>query len=93
METKFLIPNISSIDDIQDDRVKNKLQLFVSKEYVLGLMLWGSRATQFGEPDTDYDVLIYVDQNYFNNLERKDIAILEFNEQAQPKKLLIDFTY
>ena len=56
-------------------------------------MLWGSRARQFGEPDTDYDVLIYVDQNYFNNLERKDIAILEFNEQAKPKKLLIDFTY
>lgn len=93
MENKFLIPYISSIENITDDRVKKDLESYISKEYVLGIMLWGSRATQFGEPDTDYDALIYVNQNFFDSLERKDIAILEFNEQVKPKKLLIDFTY
>ena len=93
MENKYLIPYITSIDEIEDTTVKNELQSFMSKDYVLGLMLWGSRATQFGEPDTDYDVLIYVDQKYFDTLQKKEIAILKFNEEVTPKKLLIDFTY
>ena len=93
MENNNLIPYITSIDEIEDNTVKKELQSFMSKDYVLGLMLWGSRATQFGEPDTDYDVLIYVDQKYFDSLQKKDIAILKFNEQVTPKKLLIDFTY
>ena len=91
--TEFNLPLITNLSDISNLVVKTKLENIIKNEFVFGIMLWGSRATQFGEPDTDYDALIYVDQKYFDSLQKKEIAVLKFNEQVTPKKLLIDFTY
>jgi len=93
MDTFAILPLITSLDDIDDSLVKQELQELAKKDYVKGLMLWGSRATQFGEPDTDWDALIYVTQEYFDSLGKKDIAILTFNEDVTPRRLVIDFTY
>ncbi len=93
MKKESLLPYISSVDDIENPIVKNTFIELINKEFVLGIMLWGSRATQFGEPDTDYDALIYVTQEFFNSLTKKEVALLKFNEQITSKKLLIDFTY
>lgn len=93
MEKENLLPYIGTLDNIENQIVRNRLTELLNKEHVLGIMLWGSRATQFGEPDTDYDALIYVTRQFFNSLTKKDLAILKFNEQVNPKKLLIDFTY
>ena len=90
---EYNLPLITKISDISNLFVKNELETIIKNDFVLGIMLWGSRATQFGEIDTDYDALIYVDQNYFNRLDKNEIAILKYNEQVSPKKMLIDFTY
>lgn len=93
MKNDYQIPLVTSLDDITDKYIKEEINFYLDKDYVLGFMLWGSRATQFGEPDTDYDALIYVTQEFFDKLAKKDIAILKFNEKVTPKKLIIDFTY
>jgi predicted nucleotidyltransferase len=93
MEIDYKISRIQTLDDLEEGLAKNELKNLIKKGYVKGILLWGSRATQFGEIDTDYDALIYVNQDYFNTLKKNEIAILKFNESVKPKKLLIDFTY
>ena len=93
LKIKYTLPKISSIEDIENKIVQTELKEYMKKDYVLGCMLWGSRATRFAEPTTDYDLLIYVTQDFFDSLNKKDIAILKYDESVNPKRLLIDFTY
>jgi len=86
------IPIVRSINEIDDKMVRERLEGLVLEPHVLGVMLWGSRATGFGSPTTDWDALIYVTEEYYNSLELKDTIWLEFDESVEPRKLVIDFS-
>ena len=89
----YELPAIQTIDDITNAEIRAEIQKYIDLDYVLGFMLWGSRATRFAEPTTDYDALIYVTQEFFDKLPKKDIAILTYDETVTPKRMVIDFTY
>ena len=81
-----------SIDEIEDPLVRERLEALIIEPYVLGIMLWGSRATGFGMPKTDWDALVYVTDDYYSSLDIKDTIWLEFDESVEPKRLVIDFS-
>ena len=81
-----------SIDEIDDSIARERFEGLIKESHVLGLMLWGSRATGFGAPKTDWDALVYVTDDYYNSLEVKDTIWLEFDESVEPKRLVIDFS-
>lgn len=84
----------NTVDEIDNPIAKNKLKEILKNNYVLGLMVWGSRATGFGENISDWDVLIYVTDNFLQSLKTpSDIAIYDFDESVEPKRLVVDFTY
>ncbi|MCK5266182.1 MAG: hypothetical protein KAR03_11300, partial [Candidatus Thorarchaeota archaeon] len=88
--TDTQIPIVKSITEIDDVMARERLEGLVKEPHVLGVMIWGSRATGFGEPTTDWDALIYVTEEYYDSLELKDTIWLEFDESVEPKKLVID---
>ncbi len=90
--TDTQIPIVKSIAEIDDAMARERLEGLVKEPHVLGVMIWGSRATGFGEPTTDWDALIYVTEEYYDSLELKDTIWLEFDESVEPKKLVIDFS-
>ncbi|MFW9993731.1 MAG: DUF4037 domain-containing protein [Candidatus Odinarchaeota archaeon] len=91
--TESILNPVKSIADIDDPIAKKTLEELIEEPHVLGIMLWGSRATGFGSPDTDWDVLIYCTDVYFQSLAPKDIAIIVFDENAGPKRLVCDYSY
>ncbi|MHA2362411.1 MAG: DUF4037 domain-containing protein [Candidatus Hodarchaeales archaeon] len=85
---------VQSLDDVTDIKARDKLNELIEKTYVLGAMIWGSRATRFGQQNTDWDILIYVTEEFFQTLDIEDIAILEYDEsEGSSKRLVIDYTY
>jgi predicted nucleotidyltransferase len=86
------IPIVKSIEEIDVPMARERLEGLIKESHVLGVMLWGSRATGFGAPTTDWDALIYVTEEYYDSLEMKDTIWLEFDESVEPKKLVIDFS-
>ncbi|MFX1559789.1 MAG: DUF4037 domain-containing protein [Promethearchaeota archaeon] len=86
------IPIAKSIEEIDDKIARERLEELVKEPYVLGVMLWGSRATGFGTPTADWDALIYVTEDYYNNLELKDTIWLEFDKSVEPRRLAIDYS-
>lgn len=86
------IPVVHSIEEIEDPLARERLDGLVKEPHVKGVMLWGSRATGFGSPDTDWDALIYVTDEYYEGLEIKDTIWLEHDESIEPKRLVIDFS-
>ena len=86
------IPIVKSIEEIDDKMARERLEGLVKEPHVLGIMIWGSRATGFGAPTTDWDALIYVTEEYYDSLEMKDTIWLEFDESVEPRKLVIDFS-
>ncbi|MHA2234382.1 MAG: DUF4037 domain-containing protein [Candidatus Thorarchaeota archaeon] len=83
---------VESIEEIDVPMARERLEGLVKESHVLGVMLWGSRATGFGAPTTDWDALIYVTEEYYDGLELKDTIWLEFDESVEPRKLVIDFS-
>ncbi|MFW9884281.1 MAG: DUF4037 domain-containing protein [Candidatus Thorarchaeota archaeon] len=81
-----------SIEEIDDPMARKRVKELIKEPHVLGIMLWGSRATGFGEPKTDWDALVYVTDDYYSSLEVKDTIWLEFDESVEPKRLVIDFS-
>ncbi|MHA2072981.1 MAG: DUF4037 domain-containing protein [Candidatus Thorarchaeota archaeon] len=81
-----------SVEEIDDPMARERFEGLIKEPHVLGLMLWGSRATGFGAPKTDWDALVYVTDDYYNSLEVKDTIWLEFDESVEPKRLVIDFS-
>lgn len=92
MVTDSQILIVKSIHEIDDKMVCERLEGLIKEPYVLGVMLWGSRATGFGAPTADWDALIYVTEEYYNTLKLKDTIWLEFDESVEPRKLVIDFS-
>jgi len=90
--TDAQIPIVKSIAEIDDVMARERLEGLVKEPHVLGVMIWGSRATGFGELTSDWDALIYVTEEYYDSLELKDTIWLEFDETVEPKKLVIDFS-
>ena len=86
------IPIVSSVEEIDDPMARERFEGLIKEPHVMGLMLWGSRATGFGAPKTDWDALIYVTDEYYHSLELKDTIWLEFDESVEPKRLVIDFS-
>lgn len=83
---------VHNIDEIDDPIVRERLEGLIEEPHVMGIMLWGSRATGFGAPDTDWDALVYVTDKYYTNLKLKDTLWLEYDESVEPKRLVIDFS-
>ena len=81
-----------SIEEIDDPIARERFEGLIKEPHVLGFMLWGSRATGFGAPKTDWDALVYVTDDYYHSLEVKDTIWLEFDESVEPKRLVIDFS-
>ena len=52
-------------DLISNPQVREKIEDYKQNTSVLGIMLWGSRATGFGATDSDWDALILVTNNYY----------------------------
>ncbi len=86
------IPIVKSIEEIDDVMARERLEGLIKEPHVMGVMLWGSRATGFGAPTTDWDALIYVTDEYYYSLDLLDTIWLEFDESVEPKKLVIDFS-
>jgi predicted nucleotidyltransferase len=85
--------NLSSIEDIQNPIARKKLEELIQNPNILGIMIWGSQATGFATPDTDWDAMILVTDEFYNNLSIKELAIISFDESIDPKRLVNDFTY
>lgn len=83
---------VKSIEEIDDPMARERLENLVKEPHVMGIMLWGSRATGFGAPSTDWDALVYVTDEYYHSLDVKDTIWLEFDESVDPKRLVIDFS-
>ena len=90
--TDHRIPIVHNIEEIDDPKARERLDALIRESHVKGVMLWGSRATGYGAPDTDWDALIYVTDEYYQSLEIKDTIWLEYDESVEPKKLVIDFS-
>ncbi|MHA2264214.1 MAG: DUF4037 domain-containing protein [Candidatus Thorarchaeota archaeon] len=81
-----------SLDDVDNDMARKRLEDLLKESHVLGVMIWGSKATGFGATDTDWDALIYVTDSYYESLDIMDTIWLEYDESVEPKKLVIDFS-
>ncbi len=77
---------------ITNPEVLDKIKEYMQDENVLGIMLWGSRATGFGESDSDWDALVLVTNDYYNKLSVKETAFVVYDEDKEPKKVMIDFS-
>ncbi|MHA2094346.1 MAG: nucleotidyltransferase domain-containing protein, partial [Candidatus Hodarchaeales archaeon] len=86
------IKNEQWLSIITNPEVVDKIKEFMNNEDVLGIMLWGSRATGFGEPDSDWDALVLITNEYYNKLEVKETAFVLMDENKDPKKVFIDFS-
>lgn len=82
---------INSIEDISNDYVRNRLLELIKEPYVLGVQINGSRATGFNLETSDWDGFLYVTNDYYKSVDKKNILILEFNESKEPKQLVFDF--
>ena len=80
------------LDLITNPQVKEKIEEYKQDPNVLGIMLWGSRATGFGASDSDWDALVLVNNNYYNKLDVKETAYVVIDESIEPRKVLIDFS-
>lgn len=70
----------------------NYYQEMIKKPHVLGFLVWGSRATGFGAPKCDWDALVYVTEEYYDQLDLKDTLWWITDESVTPKRLVIDFS-
>ncbi|MHA2289257.1 MAG: DUF4037 domain-containing protein [Promethearchaeota archaeon] len=77
---------------ITNPEVLDRIKGFIQNESVLGIMLWGSRATGLGESDSDWDALVLITNDYYNQLNIKETAFVVYHEDKDPKKVLIDFS-
>ena len=66
------IPIVKSIEEIDVVMARERLDGLIKEPHVMGVMLWGSRATGFGSPTTDWDALIYVTDEYYYSLDLLD---------------------
>ncbi|MHA1168280.1 MAG: DUF4037 domain-containing protein [Candidatus Hodarchaeales archaeon] len=82
-----------TIDEVDDPIARDKFKELIKEPHVKGIMLWGSRATGFGENETDWDAVIYVTDEFFDTLSVDDLEIIIVDESAEPKRLSCDFTY
>ncbi|MFW9914761.1 MAG: hypothetical protein ACFFGZ_04035 [Candidatus Thorarchaeota archaeon] len=83
----------SLLADLKEDAFAwNYYQKLIKEPHVLGFLVWGSRATGFGAPKTDWDALVYVTEEYYNQLELQDTLWWIFDESISPKRLVIDFS-
>jgi len=81
------------LDQLRNDPLAWKeYQRLIAEPYVLGFMVWGSRATGFGAPDCDWDALVYTTEEYYRKLELKDTLWLDFDESVEPKRLVTDLS-
>lgn len=90
-EEKTGIP-LKTVENVDDEMARKRMEGLLEESWVLGIMVWGSKATGFGAPNADWDALIYVTEEYYNSLEIMDTIWLEFDETVEPKRLVIDFS-
>jgi hypothetical protein len=83
----------TSIEEVEDIGIKTKLIELKEKEYILGFLLQGSRVTGFGAPDTDWDIVVYCTDEYFDSLDYDTIMEFTFVGSGPNKKMVGDFVY
>lgn len=89
METS--LPN--SVDEIEEENVKQKLLSLKDQNHILGFLLQGSRVTGFGAPDTDWDIFIYCTDEFYNTLNYDTLTEYTFDGTGDNKKMVGDYAY
>ncbi|MCY3410182.1 MAG: DUF4037 domain-containing protein [Candidatus Heimdallarchaeota archaeon] len=83
-----------TIDEIEEERVRNYLLDLVQTGHVLGILLQGSQVTGFNtDPKRDWDFFIYVTQEYFSTLDVEDVHTMDIEEKDGIKHLVGDYAF
>ncbi|MFX0114156.1 MAG: hypothetical protein ACFFB3_06385 [Candidatus Hodarchaeota archaeon] len=81
------------LEQLENDPVAwEYYQKLINEPYVLGFMIWGSRATGFGAADSDWDALVYVTEEHYDSIDLKDALLYIFDESVFPKRLVVDYS-
>ncbi|OLS23190.1 MAG: hypothetical protein HeimC2_27430 [Candidatus Heimdallarchaeota archaeon LC_2] len=83
----------TSIKDIENINVRNKLLNLKKEDHILGFLLQGSRVTGFGAPDTDWDIIIYCTDEYYKTLNYDSLTEFTFEGEGSDKRVVGDYAY
>lgn len=86
-------PAVRSLEDVTEPAVRVSLEEALARPETLGLLLVGSRAAGWAEPDGDYDAFILVTPEARRALAPEQAQIFLFADGAYPRRLIGDFTY
>lgn len=81
-----------SIDEIHEPAARAALERIVESPSTLGVMLCGSRATGWAEPDGDYDAFVYVTRERYRGLGAEGTQIKVYAEGEVPRRLVGDYS-
>jgi predicted nucleotidyltransferase len=92
----MIILNSEAIIDyrslITEQKVREKIEEYMLDPNILGIMLWGSRATGFSSPDSDWDALLLVENEYYDSLSILETAYVVTEGEGEQRRVLIDFS-
>ena len=91
--SRITAPAARSLEDVTEPAVRAALDRALARPETLGLLLVGSRAAGWAEPDGDYDALILVTPEAHRALTPEQAQIFLFAEGEFPRRLIGDFTY
>ena len=86
-------PPVRTLEDVTEPAVLACLKEALARPETLGLLLVGSRAAGWAEPDGDYDAFIVVTPEARRALTPEQAQVFQFAEGAYPRRLIGDFTY
>jgi hypothetical protein len=86
-------PAVRSLGDVTEPAVRAYLDEALARPETLGLLLVGSRAAGWAEPDGDYDFFILVTPEAHRALSPEQAQVFLFAEGSYPRRLIGDFTY
>jgi len=92
-ESRQAAPAVRSLTDVTEPAVHAYLTEALARPETLGLLLVGSRAAGWAEPDGDYDAFVLVSPRFHRTLAPQQAQVFLFAEGAYPRRMIGDFTY
>jgi hypothetical protein len=84
---------VRSLHDVTEPAVRAYIEAVMERPETLGVLLVGSRALGWAEPDGDYDAFVLVTGEALRKLTPEEAQVFLFAEGAFPRRLIGDFTY
>jgi hypothetical protein len=84
---------VRSLEDVTEPAVRAYFEAAMGRSETLGILLVGSRALGWAEPDGDYDAFLLVTREALETLGPEETQAFLFAEGAYPRRLIGDFTY